>query len=202
VYAYVRRRGYGPEEAQDLTQGFFAELLERRRLRAARKERGRFRSFLLASVKNYLANEWDRAHAKKRGGESVVASLDFESAERKLGLASVGQASPEKVFERRWAATLLERVLEKLRAELEASGHRERANRLLPLLTDETAGLPYKTIAAELGMSESAVKVAVHRMRKRYGALLREEVAELVEGPDQVDGEIRHLFSAVDPESP
>jgi len=198
VYAYVRRRGYGPEEARDLTQGFFTELLERRRLKAARRERGRFRSFLLASVKNFIANEWDREHARKRGGDRVLLSLDFEAIERLYARAPVEQVDPEKIFERRWAATLLERVLETLRAEMEASGNKERADRLLPFLTEVTTGIPYRQVAKELGMSESAVKVAIHRMRKRWGALLRAEVEEIVDGKEEVDSEIRHLFAALE----
>jgi RNA polymerase sigma-70 factor (ECF subfamily) len=199
VYAYVRRRGYDSEESRDLTQGFFTHLLEGRRLKAARQERGRFRSFLLASVKNYLANEWDRTQARKRGGGTVPLSLDFDRGEREYALEPAEQITPEKIFERRWALTLLERVVERLRQELEESGDRARADRLLPFLTDEKSRIPYKQVAAELGMSESAVKVAVHRMRKRYGALLRQEVEEIVQGADQVDAEIRHLFSAVGP---
>jgi len=200
IYAYVRRSGYAREEAQDLTQGFFTQLLEKHRLAAARRERGRFRSFLLASVKNYLANERDRAHARKRGGGNVPLSLDFESAERQYALASSERTSPEKIFERRWASTLLERVLERLRTELEAAGHGERADRLVPFLTDPPEGVSYRQVATELGMSESAVKVAVHRMRRRYGALLREEVSEIVDGEDEIDREIRHLFAAVESE--
>jgi RNA polymerase sigma-70 factor (ECF subfamily) len=197
VYAYVRRRGYDSEEARDLTQGFFVQLLEGRKLKAVRRERGRFRTFILASVKNYLANEWDRVRAKKRGGGTVPLSLDFDGAEHRYALEPTDQATPESIFQRRWALTLLERVLEKLRQELEESGNRGRADRLLPFLTDENSRIPYNQVAADLGMSESAVKAAIHRLRKRYGALLRQEVGEIVKSPEEIDDEIRHLFAAV-----
>ena len=197
VYAYARRRGYDASEAQDLTQGFFAHLLEGRRLKQADRERGRFRSFLLAAVKNYLSNEWDRATAAKRGGGEPTLSLDFDSAEGQYQLEPSAEETPEKIFERRWALTLLERVLDKLREELDRPGSRERAERLFPFLTDDRSNIPYKQVAEDLGMSESAVKVAIHRMRKRYGVLLRAEVKEIVDSPDDVDREIRHLFEAV-----
>ena len=197
VYAYVRRRGYDTAEAQDLTQGFFAHLLEGKRLKGARPERGRFRSFILASVSNYLANEWDRTQAQKRGGGNVLLAVDFDDVESQYQVEAAGQETPDQAFERRWAITLLHRVMQRLREDTERSGGRERAERLLPFLTEERTSIPYSTVAAELGMSESAVKVAIHRLRKRYGAMLRAEVADIVDGPDEIDREIRELFAAV-----
>lgn len=202
VYAYVRRRGHDAVEAQDLTQGFFTQLLEKHYLKDARRERGKFRSFLLTAVKNYLTNEWDRARAQKRGGENVPLSLDFDIVENQYNLEPADQETPDKIFEKRWALTLLERIMNRLREELQASGNRERAERLLPFLTEDKADLPYKQVGQELGMSESAVKVAIHRMRKRYGALLRAEIGDLVDRPDEVDQEIRYLFAVLGPRVP
>ena len=197
IYAYIRRRGYDTAEAQDLTEGFFADLLEGKRLKGARPERGRFRSLILASVRNYLANEWDRTRAQKRGGESVVLVLDFDDEENQYQVAATEQETPDQLFERRWAITLLHRVMKQLRMETKRSDSRERLERLLPFLTEEGISIPYRAVAEELGMSESAVKVAIHRLRKRYGALLRAEVADIVDGPDEIDKEIRDLFAAV-----
>jgi RNA polymerase sigma-70 factor (ECF subfamily) len=197
LYAYVRRWGYDADQAQDLTQEFFARLLEKHYLRAADPARGRFRSFLLASLKHFLANERDRAGAVKRGGRMTVVPLEIENAEGRYSLEPPDGETPERVYERRWALTLLERTLARLSREFEAAGKRAQFARLEGYLTGEQETLPYAKLALELGMSEGAIKVAVHRLRRRFGALLREEVGETVSMPEQVDDEIRDLFRAL-----
>jgi RNA polymerase sigma-70 factor (ECF subfamily) len=194
LYAYVRRWGHGPDEAQDLTQEFFTRLLEKHYLRDADPTRGRFRSFLLASLKHFLSNERDRATAVKRGGRAQIVPLEIETAEGLYRLEPPDADTPEKVFERRWALMLLERTLGRLRDEFEAGGRREVFARLEGYLTGERDTVPYAQLAAELGMTEGAIKVAVHRLRKRFGALLREEIGDTVSDPAQVDDEIRELF--------
>ena len=195
VYAYIRRRGY-QDMAQDLTQGFFTQLLEKQYIKSARSERGRFRSFLLASVKNYLANEWDREQAQKRGGGTVLLSMDFEGA--KASLPEPGhEITPEVVFERQWALTVLENVLAALRQEMVRSGNEERFQRLKGFLTGEQAGIKLRTVATELEMSEGAVKVAIHRMRRRFGEMLQSEIASTLNDPREVDEEIRYLFAVI-----
>jgi RNA polymerase sigma-70 factor (ECF subfamily) len=196
VYAFVRRRGWDRDQAQDLTQGFFAELLEKQTLKAADQERGRFRSFLLTALKFYLSNEQERARAQKRGGGRSPIPLDADAAEELYRLEPVDQHTPETLFERRWALVVLERVLDRLRRELERSLHPERI-RLVECLTAEGSRGRYKQLAVDLEMSESAVKVAVHRLRRRFGELLREEVAQTVDDPKRVDDELRHLFDVM-----
>jgi RNA polymerase sigma-70 factor (ECF subfamily) len=182
--------------AQDLTQGFFTQLLEKQYIKSARSERGRFRSFLLASVKNYLANEWDREQAQKRGGGTVLLSFDFEGA--KASLPEPGhEITPEVVFERQWALTVLENVLAALRQEMVRSGNEERFQRLKGFLTGEQAGIKLRTVATELEMSEGAVKVAIHRMRRRFGEMLQSEIASTLNDPREVDEEIRYLFAVI-----
>ncbi len=197
LYAYVRRWGYDADQAQDLTQEFFARLLEKHYLRAADPSRGRFRSFLLASLKHFLSNERDRELAVKRGGRTTVIPLEFENAEGRYSREPPDHETPEKVYERRWALTLLERTLARLRGESDTAGKSAVFSRLEGHLTGEQETLPYAELATALGMSEGAVKVAVHRLRRRFGALLREEIAETVSDPGQVDDEIRELFRAL-----
>ena len=196
LYAYLRRRGHAEAEAQDLTQGFFAFLLERGGLAAADRGRGRFRSFLLASLNNYVINEWDRERALKRGGDSERLALDFESAEQRYRVQSAGEASPEELFDRHWATMQLERVLRRLKDEAIGAGTKERFLALKGYLIGDDAGPSYREAGDRLRMSESAVKVAVHRLRRRFGVLLREEVAETLADPTRVDEEIRNLFAA------
>ena len=198
VYAYIRRWGSDADTAQDLAQGFFSHLLETKALKVATPERGRFRSFLLASVKNYLANERDRAQALKRGGGRTPIPLDFNSAENLYRLQPAHQQTPEKAFEKRWALALLEKTLARLREETGRSHNPERFERLSAFLTDDSSRGRYQQVATELGMSEGAVKVAVHRMRRRFGELLRAQVAQTVDDPGKIDEEIRYLFSAMD----
>jgi len=193
LYAYVRRRGYSPEDAQDLTQEFFARLLERNAVATVAPEKGRFRSFLLASLNHFLADEWDKARAQKRGGGKVI-SLDLQSAETRLGEIPVENFTPEKAFEHRWAITLLEQVYQRLGEEYRAQGKAALFETLRVTLAGKSDAAPYVELARKLEMSEGAVKVAVHRLRQRYRALLREMIADTVSSPDEVEDELRYLF--------
>ncbi|NOZ23274.1 MAG: sigma-70 family RNA polymerase sigma factor [Planctomycetes bacterium] len=197
LYAYVRRQGHNADEAQDLTQGFFAQFIEKNYFRALDPKKGKFRAYLLASMKHFLANEWDRAHAQKRGGRQVPISLDFEGAEGRYSREPAHDLTPERIFERRWALTLLDQVLARLRQDFLKSGKEERFERLKVFLTAGKKTVPYREVAAELGLSEGAVKVAIHRLRKRYRNHLRAEIAQTVSNPSEIDEEIRHLFSAL-----
>jgi RNA polymerase sigma-70 factor (ECF subfamily) len=197
LYAFVRRRGYDPDTAQDLTQGFFARLLEKRDIGGARPEKGRFRSFLLGGFVHYLSNERDRALAKKRGGGTTMLSIDFPVAEDRYCHQPVDNRTPEKLYERRWALTLLESVLQQLKEEHGKIGKGRVFEALAPTLTAERGALPYRTLADRLDMSEMAVKVAVHRLRHRYRRLICETVAQTVCDPAEVEEEIRFLFSAL-----
>jgi len=197
VYAFLRRRGNDEESAKDLTQGFFTDLLEKNRLKSARQERGRFRSFLLASAKNFAANEWDRSQAKKRGGGTPPIPFDLSDAESVYQPALEVRGNPEAIFELRWAITLLKQVHARLEQEMEGAAGHERFLRLKPFLTGEATGLSYKKVASELGMGESAVKVAVHRLRHRFGRILREEVAQTLTDPAMIDEEIRFLLGVI-----
>ncbi len=197
LYGYLRGRGYGAEEAQDLTQGFFARMLERQSIRTADPARGRFRAFLLTALKRFVINEHERNTALQRGGRHLHVPLDFEDAERTYVLERRNDDTPERVFDRKWAAITLDRALRRLREECDRAGKSAEARALLPYLTD-TGDLPgYKAIGAELGLTEGAVKVAVHRLRQRFGAMLRVEVADTVMAPDDVDDEMRELIRAV-----
>jgi len=196
LYYYVRRRGYRADEAQDLTQEFFATLLEKQSLRVADPERGRFRSFLLASLSHFLAKQWRRASARKRGGGRAALSLNFESGESRYSQEPSHDTTPEKAFERRWALLVLERALSKLREQYTAAGKGEAFEKLAGFLGGEKS-IPYKQVAADLGMTEAAVKVAVHRLRRRCRQILRAEVAQTVADPADVDEELRHLMAAV-----
>jgi RNA polymerase sigma-70 factor (ECF subfamily) len=200
LYAYVRRHGHSIDDAQDLTQAFFVHLLDNQTLRVADRERGRFRSFLLASMKHFLAKQWRRDTAQKRGGGRAPLSLDFEDGETRYRLEPSHEATPEKLFERQWALTLLARALASLRAEFEASGKAARFARLKMFVGGEKSTVPYRELADQLEMSEGAVKVAIHRMRRRYRALLREEIQHTVGAPDngeEVADELRRLFDAL-----
>lgn len=197
IYLFVRRRGYGPEEALDMTQGFFTRLLERNDLSTADRKRGRFRSWLLGCLKHFLSNEWDRANALKRGGGRSILSIDAEDAEGRYLREPAHDLTPEKVFDRRWALTLLEQTLSELRAECERSGKQELFESLKPSLTPDGRDEGYAALGAKLKMSEGAVKVAAHRLRQRYREILRGRIAETVNSEEAVDEEIRDLFSAL-----
>ena len=197
LYAYVRRRGHSPEDAQDLTQEFFARLLERKWLARADQARGRFRTFLLVALERFLANEWDKVRALKRGGGVPLVPLQFDTAETRYGAEPADPRTPEQSFERRWAITLLDEVLRRLETEQQAEGKAAQFAALKPCLVGSRAALPYEQIAQATGLSESAVKVAVHRLRQRYRELLRAEIAHTVTSAEDVDIEMRHLFNVL-----
>lgn len=197
VYAFVRRRGHSPADAEDLTQAYFTRFFEKRYAKDFRPADGRFRTFLRASVAHFLANEWDRERAKKRGGGQRLLSLDVTEAEERYRREPADNVTPETVFERQWAAAMLERCMSRLRMGEEGrEGRSGRFEKLKPFLVTE-GGSGYASLARELGVGESAARVAVHRLRKRFCAVLREEVARTVVNEAEVDGEIRWLLSAV-----
>ena len=195
LYAYVRRHAGSAERAEDLTQAFFVHLLEKNVLASADAGRGRFRAFLLACCKNFLANEREREQARKRGGGVAALSLDFASAEARYRLEPADPATPEKLFERRWALTLLEGALARLERECADGGKAELYARLRPVLVCAAEAPALADVAGELGMGVEAVKKAAQRLRRRCGALLREEIAATVDGPHQVEDEVRALFA-------
>lgn len=193
LYHYVRRRGYGPEDAEDLTQGFLARLIERDAIARADPERGRFRSFLLGSLKHFLADAWDKARAEKRGG-LPSSPLDFRAEETRLGEPPDVALTPDQAYERRWAITLLEQVYGRLAAEFEREGRHAQFDALRVALAGPRGDVPYAEISRQTGMTEGAVKVAVHRLRQRYRALLRETIAQTVATPEEVEDELRYLL--------
>jgi DNA-directed RNA polymerase specialized sigma24 family protein len=196
LYAYVRRHGFSKEDAEDLTQGFFAMLLERRDFAGLNQENGRFRAFLLAALKHFLSNERDRAGRLKRGGNITHLSLDWQNADTQFRIADSGQVPPDAAFDREWAVALLERVVVRLGEEAAAEGKTERFGRMKPYLTMGKGEIPYASAAAEWSMDEGAVRVAVHRLRKRYRELLREEIAHTLSDPAMVDEELTVLLGA------
>lgn len=198
VYAYVRRQGHGAEDARDFTQAYFVALLEKGYLEDFDPMRGRFRVFLRASVKHFLSKEREKARAQKRGGRTPVVPID-EEVEGRYVREPKDLLTPEEIYERRWAMTLIERALGKLQREFADARRTREFERLKEFLTGEEPRVPYKEVAAELGSSESAIKTSVHRLRRRFGEILRTEIAETVEGPDQVDDEVRYLLSVVAP---
>jgi RNA polymerase sigma factor (sigma-70 family) len=197
LYAYVRRSGHPADEARDLTQEFFARLLEKHYLRAADSERGRFRSFLLTALKRFLSREWHRARSLKRGGGRRMLSLDFELGESRFRLEPVTDVTPESLYERRWALTMLDRVMARLREDFERSGKRDDFDRLKVFLTGEAAAPSYRDVADTMGTTEGAVKVAVHRLRRRFREAVLAEIAQTVAAPEEVSEELRHLFQAI-----
>jgi len=197
LYAYVRRRVPNLQEAQDLTQEFFLRLIEKNAVARATPERGRFRSFLLASLDNFLANEWDRANAIKRGGGHEVLPLDLSAGESRLNLEPTHNLTPQRLYEREWTLTLLGLAMDGLRADCESTGKLRQFELLQGALSGDGEKLNYSSIAAELQMTEDAVRQAAHRLRKRYRELLRAEVAQTVSNPDEVDEEIRSLLATL-----
>jgi RNA polymerase sigma-70 factor (ECF subfamily) len=197
LYAYARRRGYPAADAQDLTQAFFARLLERHWLGDADRERGRFRTFLLTAMSRFLADEWDKARAQKRGGGVANVAIQLDTAETRYGHEPADNCTPEHCYERRWALTLLDTVLERLRDEYEHAGKGELFTGLNSSLVGGRESQPYAELATKLDMNEGAVKVAVHRLRKRYRKLLRAEIAETMAATEDVDQELRHLFAVL-----
>ena len=197
LYAYVRRLGHSPPDAQDLTQEFFARLLAKNYLADADESRGRFRSFLLAALKHFLANEWDKASAQKRGGGQMVIPIDFNAAETSCHFEPADNLTAERIYERRWALTLLDQVLRRLRAEHVRDGKEKLFEQLKSTLTEASRTVAYAEIARRLDTTEGAVKVAVHRLRQRYREVLRAEIAETVASPGEVEDELRNLFAAL-----
>jgi RNA polymerase sigma factor (sigma-70 family) len=197
IYAHVRRKGNSAEEAADLTQAFFAHMLESEALHTLEPERGRFRSFLLTSADNFLTNEYHKQTAQKRGGGRTIVSIDVPGAEGRLLKDPSDGHTPERAFERSWAQALLERVFDLLRGEYETAGKTELFTKLYLFLPKGESSQSYRDAGHDLRMSEAAVKVAVHRMRKRFGELLREQILLTVERPEDIDEEITRLFKAV-----
>ena len=197
IYAFIRRRGADVPEAEDLTQAFFEHLLEGEMLRRVNQDKGRFRSFLLAALANFLNNEWDKQHTLKRGGQGQIISLDEAAAEGLYRNEPAGNLAPEQLFDRRWAALLVEQVLVLLREEYQPANRAGLLTRLEPLLTQEVTPGLYAQLAAEFGMNEGAIKVALHRLRRRFGELLRREVGRTVADAADLDKEIRYLFAAL-----
>jgi len=196
LYAYVRRCGRQPAVAQDLTQEFFVRLLEKEYLQAADRTKGRFRSFLLTVFKRFLAKEHEKANAQKRGGGQTVLSFDFDDGERRLQFEPTHELTAERVYERRWALTLLDRVLDQLESDYQAKGKAELFEQLKGFLTGDVDD-SYATVASAMGMTEGAVKVSVHRLRRRYRELVREEIAGTVASDGEIDDELANLLAAI-----
>jgi RNA polymerase sigma-70 factor (ECF subfamily) len=194
VYAFIRRRGHDPHTAQDLAQDFFAGLFERDALAGVSQERGRFRSFLLASVTNLLRNDWDRRRALKRGGKHRIISFDEALPEERYRLEPADGLTPERLFDRRWALLLVERVLKRLEAEHASEAQRAFFQAARPFLVAEAEGAARTEIAAKLNLTDGAFKTALHRFRRRFGELLRREVAHTVGSREEVEAELRYLL--------
>jgi RNA polymerase sigma factor (sigma-70 family) len=197
LYAFARRSGKTPEDSQDLTQEFFARLLEKNFLATADREKGRFRTFLISAFKHFLAKEWRKERTLKRGGDQIFVPIDGGDAESRYGFEPADQATPERIFERRWAMTVLEQTLAIMRAEYEDSGKGAIFNHLKGIITAGKTDLPYAKLADELKLSEGAVKVAAHRMRRRYRETLRRRIADTVRSEAEVDEELRNLLAAL-----
>ncbi len=197
VYAYVRQRCPDVHDAHDLTQTFFAYLLEKNSVSAADPARGRFRAFLLTALKNFLVNEHARAAAKKRGRDRTIVSLDRIAAEERIGFAQTPSLTPEQEFERRWAMILLERVVERLAAEHARAGKSLQFETLRLFLTQQSGEVTQTEAARRLGLTEQAIRAAIYRLRKRYRTLLRDEIAQTLGSGDDIDDELRRLFTAV-----
>lgn len=196
LYLFIRRRGHDAHQAADLTQEFFSQLLSSEALATVRREKGRFRSFLLASLKNLLANEWKRSSRLKRGGGALLFSLDGEEAERRFQTEPAADGPDDKVFDRAWAGTLVNRALERLRLECDRGGKAPRFGKLRHFLLADKEEASFAEVAAELGMTLPAVKGLVHRLRRRFGEIVREDIAQTVGAAEEVEMEIRYLFAA------
>jgi RNA polymerase sigma-70 factor (ECF subfamily) len=197
VYAFVRRSGCSVEDAQDVTQAFFAKFLEKNYFKDAKRERGRFRSFLLTSVRHFLANERDANRAQKRGGGQMHVSLEFDDGERKYQIEPADAETPEHIYERRWALAALDAGMRRLAAKYDSDDARRLLfQKLRPFLTGVNPE-SYAELSAHLGMTDGALRVATHRLRQQFASSLREVIAETVEGPDDVADELRHLMTVV-----
>jgi DNA-directed RNA polymerase specialized sigma24 family protein len=203
LYAYVRRRVVDLNDAHDLTQAFFAELLAKNYVGAASADRGRFRAFLLTALKHFLSKEWEKARAQKRGGGKAPIRLDFAAADSQYKADSHYKIEPassltaEQIYDREWAVALLGRIVQRLESEAAEAGKARQFEELKGFLIGEHSGATYADVATKLGMTEAAVKMATSRMRRRYRELLREEIAQTVTGPDEVEDEIRKLFATL-----
>ena len=195
LYVYIRRRGFPAEDAEDLTQTYFAALLEKDYLAQADRERGKLRSFLLTTLKHFLADEWSKSSALKRGAGKTVLSIDAARAEEQYALEPADTDSPDRLYEKRWALTVLDNVLEALREDYAKTGQGKVFDALQKFLAWNSGGEAYREVAAELGMKESAVRVAIFRLRRRYGDLLRAQIADTVASPEEVPAELDYLFS-------
>jgi RNA polymerase sigma-70 factor (ECF subfamily) len=196
LYAYVRRQGHAQAQAEDLTQEFFARLLEKKYLAGLENNRGRFRAFLLGAMKHFLANEWDRANSQKRGGGATILSLDYQGADTRYQIDPADHLSPDKLFDRAWATTLLERVVARLRAENHAEGRAEQFDQLKYYLMVGKNDIPYAQAATALAMSEGNVRVIVHRLRKRYREIVQQEIVQTLADPAQAEEEMQSLMAA------
>jgi RNA polymerase sigma factor (sigma-70 family) len=197
LYAFIRRKGHSPHDAQDLTQAFFARLLEKNYVAQADRERGRFRTYLLAALTHFLADEWDRARRLKRGGGREFVSFDAASAEERYRLEPIDQLDAAKLYERRWVTTLFDQVLARLEQEFRDSDKGELFDCLKSSLLADSDNPSYAELGSRLGLKEDAVKQAVHRMRRRFRELFREEIAQTVAGPGEVEDELKHLFAVL-----
>ena len=197
LYAFVRHQGYSVQEAEDLTQAFFAMILETKALSGAHPQHGKFRSFLLAAMRRFLVNDWVRVKAQKRGGGGAIVSLDAENGEMRLSADFRSGQSPESYFDRQWAITVLDLALEALRVEYERTGREKIFAGLQPLLAGNESGLDHQQIGRELNMSHSAVRVALHRMRERYARLVRKQIAQTLDSEDGIEAELCYLFKAL-----
>jgi DNA-directed RNA polymerase specialized sigma24 family protein len=198
LYAYVRRRIPDVNEAQDLTQDFFAELLEKNFVGSATPERGRFRAFLLTAFKHFLSKEWDKARAQKRGGGRPPIALDFDSADSRINIEPSSGLAADQLYDRQWAVTLLGQILNRLESEFDRQGKAKHFEELKGFIIGDHGGTTYADIATRLNMTEAAAKMAGSRMRRRYRVLLRDEIVQTVAGPEEVDDEIRNLFSTLE----
>jgi RNA polymerase sigma factor (sigma-70 family) len=196
LYSYARRVTRNAPDAEDLTQGFFAKLLQKDFLRSAAREKGRFRTFLLTALKRFMANEWDREHAQKRGGFTPLISIDQEVAEERFASEPTDALQPDLLFDRHWALALLEQTMAQLREEYVASGRAALFDHLQNCLTQAESALPYAEVAARLNSTEAAVKMAMSRLRARYREILRAHIVQTVASEAEVDDEVRQLFSA------
>lgn len=199
LYAYLRRQGHDRHQAEDLTQAFFVQMLDKRRLSGVSPKPGKFRSFLLTALKNFVSDERDRDRAIKRGGDKKTLSLNFETAESRYNLEPTDELSPDRLFERAWALAVLEQTMDRLEVELVNTNKKKLFDSLRVYICGEPTTVTYRNVAAQLNMTENAVKVAVHRLRRRYRELLRNEIAQTVLTEDQVDEEISYLFGVVAP---
>jgi RNA polymerase sigma factor (sigma-70 family) len=197
IYAFIRRRGHSADDARDLTQAFFAALLEKGYLADADPDRGRFRAFLLTAVARFVGKEQDKAAARKRGGDLTLVSIDVNEGEARYQREPSHEWTPERIFARRWALTLLDRTLAGLRRDHEAAGKLATFDALKVFLTGESGTPPLRQVALDLGLTEGAVKVAIHRLRQKYREALRAEIAQTVAGPEDVDDELRTLLAAL-----